>query len=84
MITRIFTVYDEKTEAYLSPFFAMTAGEAERKFSDAVNDPSSMFNKHAADFTLFMIGTFDDSTALIVIDTPNNLCNAITLLQETQ
>jgi len=63
MLLKIFTVYDSKTEAYLSPFYMQSTGQALRSFEDTVNDANTQFHKHAADFTLFEIGTFDDSNA---------------------
>lgn len=62
MKVRIFSVYDVKAEAYLAPFTFPENGQAIRAFSDTVNDPNSMFNKHAADFTLFRLGYFDQSS----------------------
>lgn len=60
MLFKAFTIYDSKTEASAQPFFATTTGHAIRMFTDTVNDPNTLFNKHADDFTLFEIGTFDD------------------------
>lgn len=61
MLLKIFSVYDVKAEAYMQPFFMQSTGQACRSFEDTVNNPESVFNKHAADFTLFEIGTFEDS-----------------------
>lgn len=61
MQLKAFTVFDMKTEAYLKPFFCLTSGEAIRTFSDAVNEAGTPFNRHAADYTLFEIGAFNDS-----------------------
>ena len=59
-MVKVFTVYDSKAEAYLPPFYARSTGDAIRRFSDTANDVSHDFNKHAADFTLFEIGEFDE------------------------
>ena len=61
---KVFTVYDNKAEAYLQPFFMRTKGEAIRAFADSVNDPNHMFNRHPEDFTLFELGEFDSAKAL--------------------
>lgn len=63
---KIYTVYDQKSEAYLQPFFMDTDGQATRAFSDLINDPQHEFGKHSEDYTLFNIGTYDESTAQIV------------------
>lgn len=65
MISKIFTVYDVKTEAYLNPFFMATKGAAIRGFSELVNDPNHNFGKYPADFILFEIGSYDDQRGLV-------------------
>lgn len=65
MLHKIFTVYDSKIEAYLTPFFMQHRGAAIRAFTDLVNDPKSNINKYPSDFTLFEMGEYDDSSAQI-------------------
>lgn len=65
MIYKIFSVYDSKVEAYLQPFFSPSNGAALRAFTDIVNDPNSQFSKHPEDYTLFVIGEYNDETAKI-------------------
>lgn len=60
---KIFTVYDEKAEAYLQPFYMKTTAEAQRAIADCANDENHNFCRHASDYTLFELGTFDESTA---------------------
>ena len=60
---KVFSVYDSKVEAYHVPFFAPTVGAAIRMFADAVGDSGSQFAKHAEDYTLFLIGEYDDQHA---------------------
>lgn len=66
MITKVFTVHDSKAEAYLSPFFCLTNGQAVRSFSDTANESGHVFNKHSGDFTLFLIGEYDDQKGILV------------------
>ena len=74
MLLKIFTVFDSKVNAYMQPFFMTSTGQALRSFEDTVNDPSTQFYKHAADFTLFEIGTYDDAKAEFKIsDAKTNL-----------
>ena len=83
MLLKIFTVYDSKTEAYMQPFFMQSTGQACRSFEDTVNEQNSQFNKHAADFTLFEIGTFEDSDASFVInEAKTNLGTALEYLNQ--
>jgi len=74
MIQKVFTIYDSKMEAYMQPFFMSQKGQAVRAFTDTVNDPTSQFNKHPEDFTLFEIGEYDDATGKFTnLQTPNSL-----------
>jgi len=82
MITKIFTVYDSKAEAYLQPFFMPNRGQAIRAFQDTVNDPKTQFHKHPSDFSLFEIGTYDDlSGAITMHDAKVNLGTAVEFLK---
>jgi len=60
MVSKVYTVYDCKSEIYLTPFQRSTRGQCIRDFTDTVCDPKSQFNKHPEDYTLFEIGTYDD------------------------
>jgi len=82
MIFKIFTVYDDKTQAYLKPFFASTKGEAMRIFGDACNDPASVFFKHPADYHLSEIGDYNDENAKIIPAKPVNLGSALGFLPQ--
>lgn len=76
----IFSVYDSKAEAYLQPFYAANARVAQRSMQEATADPTHNFHKYAEDYTLFEIGTFEDSTGTIS-DHPANISlgNALNL-----
>lgn len=63
MIHRIFSIYDSKVEAYLLPIFMQTKAAAIRAVSDTMRDPQHTFAMHAEDYTLFYLGSFDDSNA---------------------
>lgn len=65
MKLKIFTVYDSKAESYMQPFYMQSTGQAIRSMEDTVQDENHQFHKHAEDFTLFEIGTFDDQTCAI-------------------
>lgn len=68
MIKKVFTVYDEKSEAYLQPFFLDTTGQAVRAITDCVNDINHQFCRHTSDYSLFQLGEFDDSSAVFTFD----------------
>lgn len=65
MILKMYAIYDSKALAFLPPFFMHNDSVAKRIFQDTVLDPASQFHKHPEDYTLFCVGTFEDSTAKI-------------------
>lgn len=74
MKLKVFGIYDSKVQAYLPPFMMKTIGEAERALSAHVNDPQHNFCKYSEDFTLFELGTWDDSNAeYSLLNTPHSL-----------
>jgi len=66
---KIFSIHDVKAKCYVHPFFLPERGMAARSFSDCVNSSEHQFGQHPHDYTLFEMGTFDDSTGII---TPHN------------
>lgn len=74
MITKIFTIWDAKSESYGQPFSRLTKGIAIRDFGDDVNRSDNHISKHPEDYSLFEIGEYDDSTA-----TYTNLENKVPL-----
>lgn len=66
MVLKLFCVYDSKAGYYDKPFLMRSTGEAIRGWENIVNDASTQFNKNPEDFTLFELGTYDDSTGRIV------------------
>jgi len=66
MIHNIFSVYDNKAEAFLPPFVLPKREMAIRTFADSINNPETQLHKHPADYTLFTLGTFDDEIGKIV------------------
>ena len=65
MITNIYGVYDVKAAAYLNPFFLINDELAKRECANLVMNENHNFAKHPADYTLFKLGEWDDSTAQI-------------------
>lgn len=65
MFLKMFVIQDVKADAYRSPFFFSTNGEALRAFSELVNDGQSMISKYPEDFKLWVVATYDDSNGVI-------------------
>jgi len=72
-----FSIFDAAAEAFLPPMFMDTKGMAIRSFADAVNQEGTPFCLHAADYTLFHVGTFDQSTGELRSVTPDSMGNAL-------
>lgn len=73
----MFTVYDEKAEAFLPPFFVPSKGLAIRAFTDCINSKDHYFGKHPADYTLFQIGVFHDTTGEIELIDKKSIGNGV-------
>lgn len=80
MITKIFSVYDVKTQAYMTPFFSATPGSAIRSFTDAAVNPDSIVAAHPEDFHLYEIGEFNDQTGELGSHEPHALGTAVSYL----
>lgn len=76
----VFTVYDAAVGAFMTPFFTRSRGEAIRSFTEAVNDPKTGFHKNASDYTLFMLGTFDDAGGQFDTAPPERVIAALELV----
>lgn len=64
-IEKVYVVYDSVAEYYLAPFCLRTNNEAVRWFTDCVNAFDNRFYSHPAHYTLFEIGSFDNSNAVL-------------------
>jgi hypothetical protein len=87
MITNMYCIHDSKAQAYLPPFFFHRDGQATRVFANCVNNEEHTFAINPADYTLFKVGSFDDSNALIKVNqsnTPISLGNGVEFLGNQQ
>jgi len=65
MKLKIFSIYDSKVEAYKQPIFMRNRGEAVRGIMECQAQNDHPFAKYPADFTLFELGEYDDSSGLL-------------------
>ncbi len=77
MQQNMYVVFDVKAGAYLQPWFLLRDAMAVRAFGDCCNDAEHNFGRHPEDFTLFVIGSFDDQKAVIDWHAPRSLGNGI-------
>lgn len=65
MKLKLFVVYDSKTESYGVPFFRDFTANALREWSEVASnksDKQNQISKFPADYTLFEIGVFEQSS----------------------
>lgn len=77
----IYTIYDVKSEGFNLPIFAKTDQQAIRSFKDICTDPEHPVCKHAEDYSLFRIGTFNDSSGMVEGEMPECIVTALELKQ---
>lgn len=75
-----FSVFDSAAGAYLEPFPCPTIEVAIRRFREAIHTPDHQFQKFPEDYTLFHVGSFDQSTGKFTVLEPRSLGVAMTFL----
>ncbi len=77
-----FAIHDTAANAYLPPFWLPAKDIALRTFKDCVNDPENQhaFARNPKDYTLFVIGEFQDRTGELTPCTPEAVANGLSLL----
>lgn len=63
MKLEIFSMYDQRAGAFITPFFLPNLAMALRGIKSAAESETHMFHKHPNDFALYKLGSFDDSSA---------------------
>jgi hypothetical protein len=80
MKIKMFNIYDQKAKSFLQPFFMQNNSLAVRAITDLANDPEHSFCRHAEDYTLYELGTFDDQDCSFDLhDAPLTICLINTL-----
>jgi hypothetical protein len=81
VIVSMYLIRDSKADGFLSdPIMAPTPGMAERRFVDLLRD-SQFFNKHAGDFSLWLVGTVDVDSGQVLGSSPVEILTGPTVLQ---
>lgn len=60
MQLRAYSLFDNKALQYHPPFFSSTDQAAVRSVRDLVDDMNTQVGRHPGDFTLFLVGIWDD------------------------
>lgn len=82
MIKLLCCVLDKTLGAHAHPFTSHNEGCAIRDFGHAVKDPTSQLNKSPSDFSLLLIGSFDDETGVVTPVQQKILAQAVQFIQE--
>lgn len=67
MIYCVCVVRDSAAQLFHPPMYVRAAGEAIRGFGDEVMKSGTPLNAHPADYELFEIGAYDDSTGRVIM-----------------
>lgn len=65
MKSKMFAIYDTKSETYGDIVYAKTLAEADRSFATYCNNKDTIINKYPADYNLFQLGEYDQQTGEI-------------------
>lgn len=78
MELKMYSVRDSKSEIFNQPWFQKTHGEAERSFTELVNDDKSMISKYPEDYDLYFLGIYNNDSGLVKpLDTPQHMLKAV-------
>lgn len=84
MKQHLFSVYDAKAAKYLPPFNSYNQSTAIRSFGSAIMDEHHDFHRHAHDYSLHIVGAFDDEKGTITPQTPEAIAQAHELLAQLE
>lgn len=84
MILLCFSLFDSKASIYTTPFMMAHRGQAVRAMMDLVQDPNTVPGKHPADFSLMLLGSFDDQSGIFTSLQPEHLGVLTTFLPSQQ
>lgn len=80
MKRKMYCVKDSVADCFHMPFQALTDAEALRMVRSAAMSPDSNLSQFPNDYSLFIVGVFDDCTGLISSSTPELLVHVSTLI----
>lgn len=84
MLHKIYSIYDNKAEAFLPPFFMPNDAMAIRAITDCLMDTNHQFHNHAHDYVLYGLGAFSDTDATFDIPLAAPIAKLIELLNPTE
>ena len=81
MNLKMYSIYDDQAQAYVTPFFMQNDGLAIRAFSDNTNaKDDNNIAKHPEQFSLYQVGEWNDKKGLVEpLEQPRFMYKAIEL-----
>ncbi len=84
MKLNVYSIFDTASGLYSRPYFTQSDAEAVRSFTDVSTDADHPVGKHAEDYTLFRLGTFDDERGQLNDEVNESLCTALERIASTR
>lgn len=78
----IYTIFDSAAGLYMRPFYGPSDEAARRSFKDIATDKEHEVGQHPEDYSLFRIGTYEDTDAKIVILDRECISTALEMVAE--
>jgi len=80
----LFSIFDVKTQIFSQPFMQRTTSEAIRSFQGTCSDnnPNNLINSFPSDYSLYLIGSFDESTGSLASQHPQQIANATEFVKQ--
>lgn len=79
----IFSIFDSKSMLFSRPIATTNEATAKRLCAASLADPQSDYHRNPEDFSLFVLGTFDDTSGKLVMeDSPRCIAPFVTLLKQ--
>lgn len=83
MNLNVYSLFDQAAEAFTQPFFLHNDGLAIRAFQDNVNAPDTNVGQHPEQFTLFKLGSYNDTNGELSPITPTSIALGVELKNPT-
>ena len=61
----MYAIHDRAAQVYNGPFRFQTDGQASRWFCDAATSAENEVGKHPEDYTMMLVGMWDDNTGIM-------------------
>lgn len=77
----VVSIFDSAAQAFTQPGFVLATGLAVREFTDQANKSDSQVSKHPSDYSLFLLGQFDDASGSFALEQqPRILARAVDVI----